>query len=513
MVVFGAVLLGMLVAALNQTVVGTAMPRIAAELNGLDSYPWVFTSFMITSAAALPIFGKLSDMYGRKLFFMLGILVLMGGSVLAGTSQNIFQLAVYRGIQGVGAGALMSNAMSIIGELFTPLERGKYQALNQGVFTAASILGPLVGGLITDHLSWRWVFYVNVPVGLLALAVTGAIMPPFRNDRGRHAVDYWGAVVLVLAVSPLLLGFSWAGQRYPWGSPQVVGLFALSAAMLALFGIIESRVSEPILPLNLFRNSIFAITCLVSLLVGIGMFGAMVYLPLFIQAVGGQTATSSGLVLMPLMVAAFVAGVIGGQIVSRSGRYRALVLFSTAVGALGMFLLARMGVGTTNVTITRNMVVVGAGFGIAMPLLIVVVQNAFPQRLLGVVVSSGAFFRSLGGTIGVAVMGTVVGSRFMSGFAAGLPPETLAQMRQAGASLPTTPQALLSSGTVSALGAALPEATRAEMLQQVLVAMRSSLATAMGSAFLLGAVAVGVAFLACLFLREIPLRKSNVTHR
>lgn len=511
LVIFGASLLGMLVAALNMTVVGTALPRIAADLNSLKDYPWVFTTFMVTSAATLPIFGKLSDLYGRKPFFMGGIGTLLAGSILAGTSQDILQLAVYRGVQGVGVGALMSSSMAIVGDLFPPSEVGKWRALNQAVFTLASMLGPLVGGLITDNLSWRWVFYVNVPLGLLALAVAGAVLPSRRgSQKQRHAVDYLGAIALLVAMGPLLVGFSWAGQRYAWDSALVVGLLAFSAVALAVFAAIEARAREAMLPLSLFQNPIFAVSSLAFFLVGLGLFGAMVYLPLFVQAVGGQTATRSGLILMPMMVTSFVSGVVGGQLLSRWGRYRILALFGAGTSALGMLILSRLGAGAGSSTLILGMVVLGLGFGVVMMLFIVIVQNAFPQRMVGVVIASSAFLRSLGGAIGVAVMGTVVGSRFLSSFQADLPPEAAAAMQKAGVALPASPQALLDPETVAAMGGALRGAGEGGQLPVVLETMRASLASALDSAFLLAAIALGLAFVACLFLREIPLRRSNV---
>lgn len=509
MVVFGAVLLGILVAALNLTVVSPALPRIAADLHGLEQYPWIMTSYIVTAAASLPLIGKLSDMYGRKPFFMGGIAVMLVGLVLAGTSQNIPQLAVYRAIQGVGAGALIATTMAIVGELFPPAEQARWRALNQGVFTLASILGPPVGGLITDYLSWRWVFYVNVPVGLVALAVAAVVMPTFRHDRDRHQVDYLGALALLLAVGPLLVALSLAGQRYPWGSAEIVGLLAVAGAMLAAFLLVEARASEPILPLYLFRNSIFVVSNATSFLMGLAMFGAITHLPLFVQAVSGQSATRSGLVLMPMSLTSFVAGVIGGQILSRRGKYRAMAWLSTGVAALGLYLLSRMGPETSEGVIAFNMVLLGLGLGVMMPLLAVVIQNALPQRMLGVAVSSLAFMRNLGGTIGVAVMGTIVTSQFITRLPTHLPGQAARALREADIALPTTPQALLNEGTRRALADSLRDVAGGTVLPQVDLAMRMSLAGALDAAFFLGAVAMGLAFLATLFLREIPLRTSN----
>ena len=504
-IVFASVLLGMLVGALNQTVVGTAIPRITADLNGVAEYSWVFTSFMIASAVSLLIFGKLSDMYGRKMFFMGGISILMVGSACAGLSQTMLQLILFRVVQGVGAGMLMSTSMGIVGDLFPPSEQAKWRALNQGVFTLASIFGPLLGGLLTDHLSWRWVFYINFPVGIAALTFATLVMPPLRNQRGHGRIDYFGAAVLILMVVPLLVAFSCAGTRYPWGSVQIVGMLSFSVAMFLLYVFAQSKADEPILSLNLFRNPIFAIVGIANFLLGLGLFGSITYLPLFIQGVQGQSATNSGIILMPMMLASFTAGVIGGQLLSRWGRYRILALISMAVSSIGMFLLSLMTADTTSATVSINMVILGLGFGISMPLFFVVVQNAFPQRMVGTVVSSSAFLRSVGGTLGVAIMGTLVANKFKSGFRESLSPEIIRAVDDAAIEMPSSPQALLSSDIMGLL----QDAVGPELSPAMMETMQSTLASALSTAFLFSSIALAVAFVACLFLKEIPLRRSN----
>ena len=498
----------MTVGALNQTVVTTALPRIASDLGGLENMSWVFTSFMVTSAATLPIFGKLSDTHGRRRFFVGGIVVLLIGSVLAGMSQSVTQLAIYRGVQGVGSAALLANSMAIIGELFPPSQLGKWRAINQAVMTLAAAAGPLAGGFISDHLSWQWVFYLNVPVGIIAIAVAAFVMPPFRDRHIQHRVDYLGSAMLLAAISPLLVGFAWAGQQYAWSSWQVLGAFGVSAIALAAFILVERRAEEPILPMTMFRSPIFSVSSMAFFLIGMGLFGSLVYLPLFAQAVQGKSATISGLLLTPMMLASFATGFIGGHILTKWGRYRLLAMFCTGTASLGMFLLSRLGIDSSSYVMALDMAIVGIGIGIAMPLFVIVVQNAVPQQMVGVAVTSTAFVRSLGASIGVALMGTVVNKQFVSGLQTGVPDSARQAVAQAGVVLPTTPQPLLDPELMSSLEAALAP-SGPEAFGQVASAMQMSLVSAIDAAFLLSAVALAAACIFTFFLKEIPLRSTR----
>jgi EmrB/QacA subfamily drug resistance transporter len=400
-------LLGMLLAALDQTIVGTAMPRVIAELQGLEHYAWVFTAYMLTSTVTVPLYGKLSDLYGRRTFFLFGMIVFLIGSALSGMAQSMTQLIFFRALQGIGGGALFPIAIAIVGDLFPPAERGKWQGLFAAVFGFSAIIGPSLGGWITDNWGWRWVFYVNMPVGALALLTTGLTMPKLASGR-QHRIDYLGAALLVSGVTPLLLAFSWAGTEYPWSSPPIIGLFGASALFLVLFVAAELRAPEPILDLRLFGNRIFTPTLLAAFLIAIGMFGTILYLPLFVQAVLGRTATNSGAVLTPMMLGFVFSSIVGGQILSRTGRYKILAIGTVAVAVIGMFLLSRMDVTTTSTTVVRNMIILGLGIGTTMSLFTIIVQNAFPAQRLGEVTSALTFFRSIGGTVGAAILGTVM---------------------------------------------------------------------------------------------------------
>lgn len=505
--VLAGTMLGLFVSAVNSTVVSTALPRIIGELGGLNLFSWVFTSYMLTATATVPLVGKLGDTYGRKPFFMAGIAVFMGGSALCGLSQDMTQLIIFRGLQGFGSGALMANAFAIIGDLFAPSERGKYMGLFSAVFGFASILGPTVGGTITDHLSWRWVFYVNIPFGVVALVVLWYGFPWHRPTQGAAKVDYLGVATLTAGVAPLLLALVWAGDLYAWSSPQILGLLVAAAAFTGAFLLVESRAAEPIIPLELFRNRVFAVTASVTFLTGIGMFGAITFMPMFVQGVLGASATNSGVVTTPMMLGLVVSSALTGQIVSRTGKYRLLAIGGSVVLAAGMFLLTRMSASTSHATAIRNMVVIGVGIGIGMPILGLAAQNAVPYRLLGVVSSSAQFFRQIGGTLGIAIFGTFVTTHLRENLQGNLPaemssapPELLEELEN--------PQVLLSPSALDRLedGFALLGDAGPRLFDETITAMRLTLSDALGLVYL---VAFGVAILALgvtILLPEIPLR-------
>src|SRR5437660_3379623 len=352
------VMLGMLLASLDQTIVGTALPHIVADLGGLEHYAWVVTAYLLASTVTVPIYGKLSDIYGRRVFFIGGMIIFLIGSALAGTSQNMTQLIIYRGIQGLGAGGMMPIALAIIGDIFPPSERGKWQGLFVAVFGFSSIVGRALGGWITDNWGWRWVFYVNMPVGVIAILTAGFVLPKLVIRR-QHIIDYLGVVTLVAGTVPLLLAFSWAGTQYAWGSWQIISLFSFSVVMLTIFLWLETRTNEPIISPKLFKNSIFVVSVIATFLVSAGMFGAILYLPLFVQGVMGNSATNSGVVLTPMMLGFMFSSLVGGQLLSRMGRYKVLAIFGFAVAAVGMFLLSRMTATTVQGEVVRNMIITG----------------------------------------------------------------------------------------------------------------------------------------------------------
>ena len=405
-------MLAMLLSALDQTIVATAMPRIVRDLNGLEHLSWVITAYLLASTVIVPIYGKLSDIYGRKYFILSAVAIFLVGSILSGLSQNMIQLIIFRGIQGLGGGAIFANAFAIIGDLFTPRERGKWQGMFGAVFGVASVIGPGLGGWITDNASWRWNFFINVPVGILALAVIAFLMPKIRLDRGEtRSIDYTGAIFLTVGLITLLLGLVWGGNQYPWNSVQIYGLLGAALLSLLIFIRTELKAKEAILPLDLFKNPIFSVSMIIILLTGFGMFGAIFYIPLFAQMVLGVNATSSGAILTPLMLGIVGASILTGQVISATGRYKWLAVFGLALVSVAIFTLSQMGVNTTSGSLVLRMVFVGVGLGITFPIFTLSVQNAFDHSRMGVATASTQLFRSIGGTVGTAILGGVLASR------------------------------------------------------------------------------------------------------
>ncbi|MBI4289836.1 MAG: MFS transporter [Chloroflexi bacterium] len=500
-------LLGLLLAALDQTVVGTALPRIVGDLGGFDRFAWVFTAYMLPATTVLPIAGRLSDIYGRKPSYLVGIAVFMAGSILAGLSQSMMQLIVFRGVQGLGAAVIMANAFAIVGDLFPPAERGKWQGVFGGVFAVASVVGPMTGGYITDNLSWRWVFYVNLPVGLAAALVFLLAMPRSAGVSVKRKIDLAGVFTLMVAVVSLLLALTWASNVYPWLSPQILGLLAFSLGMFSLFIVVEKRGSDPLLPPFLFSNRIFNVGVGVTFLTGIGMFGSILFLPLFIQTVMGASATDSGLMLTPMMLSMAVGSMIFGQVISRTGRYRFVGVTGMALITAGLFAFSLMDSDTTYRALARDSVLVGLGLGATFPTYMIAVQNAFPHGFLGVATSSVQFFRSVGGTVGAAVMGSLLAVRMGAHLT-----QALAEARSNGALAPQVSAAFGSTLDVTRGMDAL-NGLRGNGVSGLPPALLGPVKTAFTQAlhdvFLL-AVAITVVGLAlAFFMREVPLRRSN----
>ena len=484
--VFAALMLGMFLAALDQTIVSTALPTIVGDLGGLNHLSWVVTAYLLASTVSTPLYGKLGDMMGRKPVFLAAILIFLAGSMLAGLSQSMLQLIGFRAIQGVGAGGLIVGAQAIIGDIVPPRERGRYMGLIGSVFAVASVAGPLLGGFFVDNLSWRWVFYVNIPVGIAAVIIVITRLH-LRTPSIRHQIDYLGAALLAGGVGALILVTTWGGTQYAWGSSTIIGLAALSLVLLVLFVLQERRAAEPVIPLKLFRSKVFDVATAMGFAIGMAMFGAIVFIPLYLQLVYGATATGSGLRMVPLMAGLLVAAVASGQIISRWGRYRVFPIAGTATLTAGMFLLSRLGVHTAPWVASVDMVVVGVGIGLVMQVLVLVVQNDAEPRDIGVVTSTATFFRSVGGSFGVAIFGSVFASRLS---------DQLAR-------LPTAVTSRLGSGVHidPAQARALPP--------QVHSAFLGAFAHSLHGVFLLGTALAVIPFVMSWVLPEVPLRTTN----
>jgi EmrB/QacA subfamily drug resistance transporter len=441
MVIMSGLMLGMFLASLDQTIVSTALPTIVGDFHRSDLLSWVITSYLLASTASTPLWGKAGDLYGRKRVFQLAIVVFLVGSALCGAAQNMYQLIAFRGLQGVGGGGLISLVFAIIGDVIPPRQRGRYQGYFGAVFAVSSVVGPLAGGFAVDSLSWRYIFYINLPLGIFALVVINRVLQlPARKVRVQ--IDWWGALLLVAGVSSILLGTQSGGSSYPWGSWQIIGIFALGAVLLIGFALREHVAPEPILPLELFRMRIFTVANVVSFISGVAMFGALAFLPQYLQLVHGVSATTSGLLLLPLLVGVLAMSISSGRYISRTGRYRWFPLVGTIGVAVGLWLLTHIGAHTSLVVVGLYIFVFGAGLGLFMQVLTLVVQNAVPMRLMGVGTSSVTFFRSMGGAIGASALGAVLTARITVEFGHYLPRSVLAGGGDKVSQLIQSPEAL-----------------------------------------------------------------------
>ena len=480
--IFAALMLVLLLASLDQTIVAPALPTIVGEFGGVEHLSWVVTAYLLASTVVGPLYGKIGDLYGRKIVLQTAIVIFLAGSALCGIAQGMFELIAFRALQGIGGGGLIVTTMAVIGDIIPPRDRGKYQGFFGAVFGVSTVVGPLLGGFFVDHLSWRWIFYVNLPVGAFALAVI-AVAFHSRAAHVRHRIDYLGAALLAGGLSSIVLFTSLGGTTWPWASPQIVGLMVLGVALLVAFGLVEQRAAEPIVPLELFRNRVFTVTSAIGFIVGLALFGAVTYLPLYLQIVKGQSPTTSGLLLTPLMAGVLVTSIGSGQLISRFGRYKPFPIAGTALMTVAMLLLSRISVPMPTWEAALFMVILGFGLGMTMQVLVLAAQNAVPYELLGVATSGSTLFRQVGGSIGVSVFGAIFANRLGVHLASALPP-----------------------------GVRPPAATTPELVEQLPPAIHedyvAAFAASLRPVFAAAAVISFAAFLLTWLLQEVPLRRS-----
>jgi EmrB/QacA subfamily drug resistance transporter len=505
-----ALMAAMFFAAINQTIVSSAMPRIIALLGGIEYYSWVLTIFMLASTISTVLVGKLSDIYGRKPFLLTGIVIFMIGSFLTGLSTDIFQMITFRGIQGVGAGILMSTTVTAVGDLFAPRERAKWTGVMMAIFGLSSVLGPTLGGVMIDHMAWKWLFWIFLPLGIVAFVMIWFMFPKVARSTSEK-IDYWGSLFLSVSIITLLLGFSWAGTKYAWGSPEILGLFSATLIGIVILIFIERKVKSPVLPLSLFKNGIVTISNSIGFLMNAGMLGAMIFLPFFVQGVEGLTPTQSGFVNIPMSVTMIILSTMTGRWVSKTGKYKIYAILGILIMIISMVMLANM----HNIPMAvASMTVFGIGIGLTMPVLTLAAQNAVPATQLGVVTATSTLFRNLGGTIGIAVFGSVMNislkhnlqQKLASGTGVDfsqLDPKTAEQFKAM-----LNPQILLNQPKLKELHATLPSQLQT-FFTQMIEMLRSVLTLTLSHVFYIGALLLVIALVLAFLLKEIPLRTSD----
>jgi EmrB/QacA subfamily drug resistance transporter len=512
--ILGAILLALFLFALDQTVVGTALPRIVTDLHGNNLYTWAVTVYLLTATISGPIYGKLSDLFGRRPIFIWAVSLFLVSSVFAGLSQEMWQLIVFRGLQGLGGGAVFPVALAVVADLYTPAERGKYLGFFGAVFGVSSLVGPAIGGVITDQFSWHWIFFVNVPIGLISLVILWRLLPPIRRPEAARHIDYVGAAIFTLAIAPFLIGLT-NKQTGEWTDPAVGGLMIVGLAFAVLFLWVESRVPEPIVPLSLFRIRTFSISVAAMFLAGVGFFTAVIFLPRWFQTVAGASATESGYNILPLLAGLIVSAIASGQIVARVGRYKALIFVSLVLLALGLYLLTNLRADTDRPMLWLWMLIAGIGIGPSFAVFTLIVQNAVSPDRIGVATSSLTFFQQIGGTVGLTIAGTIFASRFITEIpvqlaSAGVPQQFIAQF----------PVGAGSGGGVDLTGtgdlgqrilAAVPEAFRPAVqpiVPNIVHGIHEAFSIALASTFWVGIVGALIAAVLVLFLHEVPMRET-----
>ncbi|GIQ69150.1 MFS transporter [Xylanibacillus composti] len=502
-----ALMASMFFAAINQTLVSTSMPRIVAMLGGMDYYSWVITIYLLTSTVATVLVGKLSDMYGRKPFLLIGIIVFMAGACLTGFSTSIFQMIAYRGIQGLGGGILMAATTMAVGDLFAPRERAKWTGLMMAIFGFSSVVGPTLGGFLIDYMPWQWLFWIFLPLGFVAFIMIGRMFPK-KVQTSRESIDYAGAAALSVAIVALLLAVSWGGSKYAWASMEIIGLFAITIASAVVLVLIERKAANPILPLSLFKNGIVNVSNAIGFLMNAGMMGAMMYLPFFVQGVKGYSPTQSGLINMPMTITMIVLSTLVGRWMSKTGKYKRYAIIGFGFMILGMVMMGYM---ETITMAVASMCVFGVGLGLSMPVFTLVVQNAVPTAQLGVATATTTLFRNLGGTIGIALLGSVMNSTLSRNLEQAAAQADLSQLDTAAAEQLAplmNPQILLDQPQLKTIQAAMPEQLQT-LFGQMLGMLRAVLADTLSTIFFSVAVLMLIGLVLVFCLREVPLRSGE----
>lgn len=500
-------MLSLLLSALDSTIVSTAMKNIVVNLGGMSYYSWPFTMYMLCSTIIIPICGGLSDIYGHKPMFLIGIGAFLTGSMLCGISHSMMQLIVFRGFQGFGGGMIVSSVFTVVADMFEPAQRGKYTGIVTSMYGLASIIGPLAGGFITDTFGWRWIFFVNIPLGVLAIVIIALAMPNFKSNENKTNVDYVGIVTLILTLVPMLLAFSMAGKNFAWISVPCISMYALSAVMLVLFILWEKRAKNPMMPLSFFKDRAISISFVIAFFSQALMFAAIMYLPYFVQGVIGSTATTSGAVITPMMLGLLLASNIIGVMVSKMGKAKILSITAFFVMSIGAFLLSTMSVGTSYGAAITFMVVLGFGVGMSMPITNVNAQNAAPKQQIGSVTSTVMFFRNIGSTIASAIYGVIMTNSLSHGFA-GLNMQHLPVRIQ---SLLTNTQIITNANTIATIRAKVPK-LYLSFFDHIYLEAKGVLAHSIHSVFLFCVALAVLGFISALFLREAPFQKKKAVH-
>lgn len=503
LIIIGA-MIGILLASLDSNIVGTAMPKIIGSLRGFDLYTWPITAYLLTMTISMPLFGKLADVYGFKPVYLFGIIVFLIGSVLCGLSQNMMPFILFRGLQGIGGAILISNTLAIIGIMFPPAERAKYGGFVSSASGLASLVGPFLGGLITDNFSWRWVFFVNIPLGVIALAIFIFAFPAYKEKREHKPVDFAGAAVMIVALVPMLLAFTWGGRNYGWNSIQIIGLLVFSVIMLVVFGMIETKVKDPIIPMSLFKNAIFDFSAVEMFLLNIVLMASIIFIPLFLQGVKGSSASGSGAIITPMLVSIIVGVMACGMVVSKTCKYKAMSVAGFLIMGASALMLSFWNVNTGNTQVVIAMIIMGLGIGVVMAIFNVTAQNVFPENQMGTVTSSIQFFGRMGQTIAASVLGTVLSTSMSKSFlsldVSKFPSQLAQQLKDT--------NTISSADAISSIKAQIPASLLPDF-EKLVIQIKQILSNSIHQIFVICVAVILVALITLLFMKEVPLSKKK----